>query len=329
MNHWGTDELILKVKNLKKYFPITGGIIPRVIGNLKAVDGVDLQIRRGQTLGIVGESGCGKTTLGRVILGLIERTDGQVIFKNIDLSDCSKREYRRMRKHMQIIFQDPFASLHPRLTVRRLVEEPMKLHGLGTRKERMERVEDLINTVGLNPFHMEKYPHEFSGGQQQRIAIARALSPHPDLIICDEPVSALDVSIRSQILNLLKDLQERYKLTFMFISHDLAVIRHVCDVVGVMYLGHLVEVASVDELYENPLHPYTKALFSAIPRPDPTLKRERTVLSGEVPSPVDIPPGCRFQSRCPHIMDVCTHMEPKLMDYGEGHQIRCHLYGAV
>ncbi|UCF98650.1 MAG: ABC transporter ATP-binding protein [Spirochaetaceae bacterium] len=322
----GSVEMLLRVKNLKKYFPITGGIIPRVISNLKAVDGVDLHIQRGETLGIVGESGCGKTTLGRVILGLIDRTDGEVIFKNVNLTQCSAKEYRQMRRHMQIIFQDPFASLHPRLTVSRLIEEPMKIHGIGTAKERKARVEDLINIVGLSSDHLPKYPHEFSGGQQQRIGIARALALNPDLVICDEPVSALDVSIRSQILNLLADLQEKYDLTYMFISHDLAVVRHVCDTVGVMYLGQLVEVASVDELYASPLHPYTEALFSAIPRTDPTLKRERIVLSGEVPSPVDIPAGCRFQSRCRYRMDVCKEHEPNLIDRGREHYIRCHLH---
>jgi oligopeptide transport system ATP-binding protein len=327
MNKTGSVDALLQVRGLKKYFPITGGLIPRVIGNLKAVDGVDLHIYRGRTLGIVGESGCGKTTLGRVILGLIDRTGGEVLFKNVDLSRCSARQYRRMRRHMQIIFQDPFASLHPRLTVSKLVGEPMKIHRIADGKDRKERVRELIDIVGLNAFHLDKYPHEFSGGQQQRIAIARALSLNPELIICDEPVSALDVSIRSQILNLLEDLQEQYDLTYMFISHDLAVVRHVCDTVGVMYLGYLVEVASVDELYANPLHPYTEALFSAIPRPEPARKRERIVLSGEVPSPVDIPAGCRFHSRCPHRMDVCGEVEPKLVELSEGHQVRCHLHG--
>lgn len=322
----GSTETLLRVENLKKYFPIVGGIIPRVIGNLKAVDGVDLHIQRGETLGIVGESGCGKTTLGRVILGLIDRTDGEVIYKNMNLTRCSAKEYRRMRRHMQIIFQDPFASLHPRLTVASLVEEPMKIHGIGNGRQRKERVKEIVSIVGLSPYHLTKYPHEFSGGQQQRIGIARALALNPDLIICDEPVSALDVSIRSQILNLLEDLQEKYDLTYMFISHDLAVVRHVCDSVGVMYLGQLVEVAFVDELYHNPMHPYTEALFSAIPRTDPTVKRERIVLSGEVPSPVDIPAGCRFRSRCRYSMEVCKKREPKLVDRGGEHYIRCHLH---
>jgi oligopeptide/dipeptide ABC transporter ATP-binding protein len=326
MNEPKSGDILLEVKELKKYFPITGGVVPRVVGNLKAVDGISLHIKQGETLGIVGESGCGKTTLGRVILRLVDLTEGEVIFNKKNISHYSTRDFRRMRRHMQIIFQDPFASLHPRMTVGSLISEPMKIHGLGNRQERKERVHELIQIVGLDPYHLSKYPHEFSGGQQQRIGIARALAPSPDLIICDEPVSALDVSIRSQILNLLDDLQKKFNLTYMFISHDLAVIRHISDRVGVMYLGNLVEMASGDELFNNPLHPYTEALFSAIPVLDPKLRREKIVLSGEVPSPVDIPAGCRFHGRCRYRMDVCTQKEPELENIGNSHFVRCYLH---
>lgn len=326
MNEHKSGDILLEVKELKKYFPITGGVVPRVVGNLKAVDGISLHIKQGETLGIVGESGCGKTTLGRVILRLIDLTEGEVIFNKKDISHYSTREFRRMRRYMQIIFQDPFASFHPRMTVGSLISEPMKIHGLGNRHERKERVHELIKIVGLDPYHLSKYPHEFSGGQQQRIGIARALAPSPDLIICDEPVSALDVSIRSQILNLLDDLQKKFNLTYMFISHDLAVIRHISDRVGVMYLGKLVELATVDELFNNPLHPYTEALFSAIPVLNPKLRREKIVLSGEVPSPIDIPAGCRFHGRCRHRMEVCTQKEPEFKNIGNSHFVRCYLH---
>jgi len=326
MNEQKSGDILLEVKGLKKYFPITGGVIPRTVGNLKAVDGISLHIKQGETLGIVGESGCGKTTLGRVILRLIDLTEGEVIFNKKDISHYSTREFRRMRRYMQIIFQDPFASLHPRMTVGSLISEPMKIHGFGNRHERKERVKELIKVVGLDPYHLSKYPHEFSGGQQQRIGIARALAPSPDLIICDEPVSALDVSIRSQILNLLDDLQKKFNLTYMFISHDLAIIRHISDRVGVMYLGKLVELATGDELFNNPLHPYTEALFSAIPVLDPKLRREKIVLSGEVPSPVDIPAGCRFHGRCRHRKEVCTQNEPEFKNIGNSHFVRCYLH---
>ena len=319
-------SILLEVKGLKKYFPITGGVIPRVVGNLKAVDGISLQVKQGETLGIVGESGCGKTTLGRVILRLIDLTEGQVIFNKKDISHYSARSFRKMRRHMQIIFQDPYASLHPRMTVGSLIGEPMRIHGLGNRQERQKRVRELIEIVGLDPYHLSKYPHEFSGGQQQRIGIARALAARPDFIICDEPVSALDVSIRSQILNLLNDLQKKFNLTYMFISHDLAVVRHISDRVGVMYLGKLVELATSDELFNNPLHPYTNALFSAIPVLDPKLRREKIVLSGEVPSPVDIPAGCRFHGRCRDRMKICTQTEPELNNIGNKHFVRCYLH---
>ena len=317
---------LLEVRELKKHFPILGGVFSRPTGYVKAVDGVSFDIRRGETLGIVGESGCGKTTLGRVILRLIEPTAGEVLFGGRDIAALSLKEYRPIRRDMQIIFQDPFASLHPRLKVRQIITEPLKIHALAGAGERRQRAEELVRIVGLDPFHLGKYPHEFSGGQQQRIVIARALSLNPALIVCDEPVSALDVSIQSQILNLLKDLQGRFELTYMFISHNLAVVRHISDRVGVMYLGRLVELSPVDELFARPLHPYTQALFSAIPVIDPKLRKERILLTGDVPSPVDIPPGCRFAGRCRHKMEICTHREPELRDHGGGHAVSCHLY---
>ena len=326
MKEYGTGEILLEVKDLKKYFPILGGVIPRNTGYLKAVDGISLYIKRGETLGIVGESGCGKTTLGRVILRLTEPMEGEVIFKNRNILRCSAKELRNMRRHMQIIFQDPLASLHPRMKVGSIIGEPLLIHGIGSSHERKKRIRELIQFVGLDPYHLTKYPHEFSGGQQQRIGIARALAVSPDLIICDEPVSALDVSIQSQILNLLNDLQNKFNLSYMFIAHNIAVVRHISDRVGVMYLGQLVELAPVDELFGNPLHPYTKALFDAIPVLDPSLRRERVVLAGEVPSPIDIPAGCRFNSRCRYKTEICTQEEPGFKDIGSGHFIRCHLY---
>ena len=319
------DSVLLEVNNLKKYFPIIGGIFRRPTGYLKAVDGVTFSIKKGETLGIVGESGCGKTTLGRVILRLTEPTGGEVYFENTNISQCTLKDYRPLRRDMQIIFQDPFASLHPRMRIGEIIGEPLKIHRLLGRSERRNRVNELTEVVGLDAYHLEKFPHEFSGGQQQRVVIARALSVHPALIICDEPVSALDVSIQSQILNLLQDLQEQFNLTYMFISHNLAVVRHISDRVGVMYLGKIVEMAPVDELFREPLHPYTEALFSAIPNADPTLRRERIVLEGDVPSPVDIPSGCRFSSRCRYKMDICTLKEPDLKNAEGMHLVRCYL----
>jgi len=317
-----------------KHFPILGGVIRRPVGWLKAVDGVSFEVRRGETLGIVGESGCGKTTLGRAILRLIEPTAGEVLFEGRNLCGLSLREYRPFRRHMQIIFQDPFASLHPRMSVGRIITEPPAIHGRLGGRERRRRAEQLIQVVGLDPMDLDKYPHEFSGGQQQRIVIARALSLNPALVVCDEPVSSLDVSIQSQILNLLRDLQARFALTYLFISHNLAVVRHVSDRVAVMYLGQLVELAAAEALYERPLHPYTQALFSAIPVADPKLRRERILLPGDVPSPVDIPPGCRFADRCRHRLEICRLEEPALEPRrgggpggeADGRLLRCHLY---
>jgi oligopeptide/dipeptide ABC transporter ATP-binding protein len=320
------NEILLEAREIQKYFPIRGGVFSRAIGYLKAVDGVSFSIRKGETFGVVGESGCGKTTLGRVLLRLLEPTAGQIIFKKQDVSEIPLNSFRSIRRDMQIIFQDPFASLHPRMKIGSIIGEPLKLHRLSNREQRNHRVQELIDVVGMDPYHLRKYPHEFSGGQQQRIVIARALALNPALIVCDEPVSALDVSIQSQILNLLKELQRQFNLTYLFISHDLSVIRHISDTVGVMYLGKLVEMAAVDDLFENPLHPYTEALFSAIPTTDPSLRRERILLEGDVPSPVDIPPGCRFQSRCRYRMEKCKKQEPALKDKGNQHLIRCYLH---
>jgi len=320
------NKALIEVKELKKYFPIRGGIFSRPIGYLKAVDGVSFTIRKGETFGVVGESGCGKTTLGRALLRLIEPNGGDVIFNDQNISQISLNSFRSIRRDMQIIFQDPFASLHPRMRIGAIIGEPLKIHKLADREQRIHRVQELIKVVGMDPYHLRKYPHEFSGGQQQRIVIARALALNPALIVCDEPVSALDVSIQSQILNLLQELQRQFNLTYMFISHNLAVIRHISDTVGVMYLGKLVEMAAVDELFQNPLHPYTEALFSAIPTADPRLRLERILLAGDVPSPVDIPPGCRFQSRCRYRMDKCAKQEPSFKNLGNGHYIRCYLH---
>jgi oligopeptide transport system ATP-binding protein len=320
------NEVILELKDLKKYFPIQGGIISRAIGYLKAVDGVNLQVRKGEIFGIVGESGCGKTTLGKSLLHLITPTSGEVIFKGQNISKLSPRNFRPFRRDLQIIFQDPLSSLHPRMRVDSLISEPLKIHGMHDRAQIQKRIRELIKLVGLDLYHLQKYPHEFSGGQQQRIVIARALALNPDFIVCDEPVSALDVSIQSQIINLLQELRTKLNLTYIFISHNLAVIRHISDRVGVMYLGKLVEVAEVDEIYKNPLHPYTEALFSAIPVADPAQRKERIILQGNVPSPVDIPPGCRFQGRCKHSMDKCRDREPDLIECGDGHFVRCYLH---
>ena len=318
--------ILLEARDLRKYFPIKGGVFSRTMGHLKAVDGVSFSIRKGETFGVVGESGCGKTTLGRVLLRLTEPTTGEVLFNGRAVSDIPLKSFRTIRRDMQIIFQDPFASLNPRMRVETIIAEPLNLHGLGTRPQRKQRVEQLIEVVGMDPYHLRKYPHEFSGGQQQRIVIARALALNPALIVCDEPVSALDVSIQSQILNLLQELQNKFDLTYLFISHDLSVIRHISSIVGVMYLGKLVEMAGVDELFANPLHPYTEALFSAIPTADPSLRRERILLKGDVPSPVDIPPGCRFESRCRYRMEKCAKREPDLKDLGGQHYVRCYLH---
>ncbi len=322
------NDVLVSVKDLKKYFPITAGVLSRVVGHVKAVDGVSFDIKRGETLGIVGESGCGKTTTGRVMLRLLEATEGEVLFEGRNLFEMPHEELRELRRDMQIVFQDPYASLNPRMTVGDIIGEPLEIHGVAKGEEKRRRVRELLEIVGLDASHMRRYPHEFSGGQRQRIGVARALALNPKLIICDEPVSALDVSIQSQVLNLLEELQEEFDLTYMFIAHDLSVIKHISDRVGVMYVGQIVELADKDEMFANPLHPYTEALLSAIPVPDPVLQkeRERIVLEGDVPSPSDPPPGCRFHPRCLYAEDVCSQEIPEFVEAKEDHFVACHLY---
>jgi oligopeptide transport system ATP-binding protein len=325
----GVGEPLLDVKNLVMHFPLTRGIIfQRKVGAVQAVDGVSFNVRKGETLGLVGESGCGKSTTGRAILQLYKPTAGEVVFEGKDLTKLNGGDMRKMRRHLQMIFQDPYASLNPRMTVGNIVSEPMQIHNLVPKKERTQRVQELLETVGLNPYFANRYPHEFSGGQRQRIGIARALAASPDFIVADEPVSALDVSIQAQIVNLLEDLQERFALTYLFIAHDLSVVKHISDRVAVMYLGKIVEMADRNELYADPLHPYTKALLSAVPIPDPVIekRRERIILPGDVPSPINPPSGCHFHTRCPYAMEVCRQVDPILADQGNGHFVACHLY---
>lgn len=318
---------LLKVEGLKQYFPIKGGFLGRTVNYVKAIDGISFTIYEGETVSIVGESGCGKSTTGRAILRLEEPTEGLVEFEGIDLTKLSKSEMRKYRKDLQIIFQDPYASINPRQTVASVLNEAMQIQNVLPSNERRARIEELLETVGLRPYQADRYPHEFSGGQRQRIGIARALSVNPKLIICDEAVSALDVSIQAQVLNLLEELQKEYGLTYLFISHDLGVVRHISDRIIVMYLGKIVEIADKTSLFENPQHPYTKALLSAIPVPDPDAKKERIVLKGDVPSPIDPPTGCRFHTRCPFATDKCGKEEPLLRTSNvmeQGHQAACH-----
>jgi oligopeptide transport system ATP-binding protein len=317
-------ETILEVKNLVKYFPITKGFIfQRQVGAVKAVDDVSFSIRQGETLGLVGESGCGKTTTGRVILRLMEPTSGEASFEGRNIFKLSKEELRRMRRNMQIIFQDPYSSLNPRMTVGDIIGEPLEIHNLARGKDKVRRVQELLDVVGLSPYHANRYPHEFSGGQRQRIGIARALAVNPKLIICDEPVSALDVSIQAQVLNLLEELQKEFGLTYLFIAHDLSVVKHISDRIAVMYLGRIVEVAPTEELFANPQHPYTEALLSAVPIPDPAMRRQRIILPGDVPSPINPPKGCRFHTRCNYVQDSCRVNDPALVDVGGGHFVAC------
>ena len=323
------DDILLEVKNLKMYFPVGGGFLSRKpVGYVKAVDDISFIVKRGETLGLVGESGCGKTTTGRCILQLYKPTAGQVIFDGQDLTELNSKRMRAIRREMQVIFQDPYSSLNPRMTAGNIIGEPLIVHGLVSGKqEYREKVSELLTNVGLNPYMADRFPHEFSGGQRQRIGVARALSVSPSFIVADEPVSALDVSIQAQIINLLEDLQEQFNLTYLFIAHDLSVVRHISDRVGVMYLGHLVEMADRNEIYRNPLHPYTKALLSAVPIPDPVLdaERERVMLSGEVPSPLNPPSGCVFHPRCPVANNECSRVFPELREVESKHDVACIL----
>lgn len=320
------NQNILEVSHLKKYFPIKGGFFGGVTNHVKAVDDVSFSIKRGKTMGLVGESGCGKSTTGRTILGLLEKTDGTVLFNGKDIGGLSRKESIALRTKMQIIFQDPYSSLSPRLPIGEIVGEAVREHGIVPKNEHDAYISQIMKDCGLQEYHKDRYPHEFSGGQRQRICIARALALQPEFIVCDEPVSALDVSIQAQIINLLKELQEKRNLTYLFISHDLSVVEHISDTVGVMYLGGLVETGETKDIFENPLHPYTKALFSAIPMPDPDIKINRTILEGDIPSPVSPPSGCKFHTRCKECMAICKEKAPVEKDMGNGHIVKCHLY---
>jgi peptide/nickel transport system ATP-binding protein/oligopeptide transport system ATP-binding protein len=314
---------LIEVKDLVKYFPVRGGIMQHVVAWVQAVDKVSFNIRQGETLGLVGESGCGKTTVGRTMLRLIEPTSGSVLFEGVDVSKLKGADLKAMRRNMQIIFQDPYASLDPRMPIGESIAEGLKIHNIGTSRQRLEMVVEMLNKVGMEDYHARRFPHEFSGGQRQRIGIARALALRPKFIVADEPVSALDVSIQSQVLNLLKDLQREFNLTYLFIAHNLSVVEHISDRVAVMYLGKMVELTTREDLFRQPLHPYTQALMSAIPIPDPELKRERIILQGDVPSPLNPPSGCRFHPRCPVVMDQCSQEEPPFHEASFDHMAAC------
>jgi len=325
MNNDHKGEKLVEVDNLVKYFPVRAGLLQRVVNYVKAVDDVSFFVRKGETLGLVGESGCGKTTVGRTMLRLIEPTGGAVRFEGRDVFSMKPREMKVARRDMQIIFQDPYASLDPRVPIGESIMEGLHIHRIGTPKERVDIMLETLSKVGLESYHSRRYPHEFSGGQRQRIGIARALALRPRFIICDEPVSALDVSIQSQVLNILKDLQTEFGLTYLFVAHNLSVVEHVSDRVAVMYLGKMVELTSREELFRNPLHPYTQALMSAIPVPNPRLKRQRTILKGDVPSPLNPPKGCRFHPRCPVAIEICSQVEPAFIEVSPDHWVACHL----
>ncbi len=319
-------NIILEVNNLTKYFPIKSGVFSKQKGTVKAVDGISFQVRCGTTMGIVGESGCGKSTVGRTILRLIEKTSGEVLFHGLDIHKLNKKELRKLRTNMQIIFQDPYSSLSPRLPVGEIIGEAVKEHKIVPKEKYKEYLDEVMESCGLQPYHKDRYPHEFSGGQRQRICIARALAVNPEFIVCDEPVSALDVSIQAQIINLLKDLQQSHNLTYLFISHDLSVIEHISDTVGIMYLGSMVEFGTKEDIFANPCHPYTQALFSAIPVPDPDIKMQRVILEGSIPSPANPPKGCKFHTRCNKCMERCKSEQPSAKETTAGHYVVCHLY---
>ncbi|AGC67765.1 oligopeptide transport ATP-binding protein AppF [Thermoclostridium stercorarium subsp. stercorarium DSM 8532] len=320
------EDYILVVKNLKKYYPIKKGLFSRTSGYVKAIDGVSFKIKRGTTMGLVGESGCGKTTVGKTILRLTDKTDGEVYFDGIPIFELDRKQLRKLRPRIQLIFQDPYSSLSPRLPVGEIIGEAVKDNNIVPKEEYEDYITKIMLDCGLQPYHKDRYPHEFSGGQRQRICIARAIALKPEFIVCDEPVSALDVSIQAQIINLLKDLQEKYKLTYLFISHDLSVVEHISDTVGVMYLGNLVEFADKETIFKNPLHPYTRALFSAIPIPDPDVKMKRIILEGSLPSPANPPSGCKFHTRCYECMEICKKVPPREIEVEKGHTVVCHLY---
>jgi oligopeptide transport system ATP-binding protein len=319
-------EALLQVRDLKKHFPITGGVLGKQVGSVKAVDGLTFEVKKGETLGLVGESGCGKSTTGRLLLKLLDPSEGSVIFENKEITSLSNSEMRKLRREMQMVFQDPYASLNPRHTVEKILEEPLIVHGIGNKAERKKRIQEILEVVGLSSYHAKRYPHQFSGGQRQRIGIARALMTKPKLIIADEPVSALDVSIQSQVLNLMEDLQNEFDLTYIFIAHDLGVVRHISDRVGVMYLGRIVELSTSEQIYDKPMHPYTEALLSAVPVPDPEIRKETRLLEGDIPSPSNPPKGCAFHTRCHACMDVCKEVRPELKEVEEGHFVACHLF---
>lgn len=319
-------EPLLKVEGLKKFFPVKKGLLGKTVGYVRAVNDVSFHVNEGETLGIVGESGCGKSTTGRMIMQLLKATEGTVMFNGKELTALSKTEMRQMRRDIQMVFQDPYASLNPRHTIGKILEEPLLVHGMKNAQARREKVFEFLEVVGLDPKHANRYPHQFSGGQRQRIGIARALMTNPKLIVADEPVSALDVSVQAQVLNLMQDLQKEFKLTYIFIAHDLGVVRHISNRIAVMYLGKIVEVSASEELYAKPLHPYTQALLSAVPVPDPDYEKEEIFLTGDMPNPANPPSGCIFHTRCPHKMEICTAVEPVLTEIDHGHSVACHLY---